>query len=67
MNGLYNVSNCNQYLPADDTLMFFNLLQLRACHKLTGKLRRQVILGSSSLDDPAQFITVLKVLKSLPF
>ena len=32
--------------------------QLRVCHKLTGKLKREVILGSSSLDDPAQFITV---------
>lgn len=36
--------------------------QLRTCHKLTGKLRREVILGSSSIDDPAQYITVLKCL-----
>lgn len=34
--------------------------QLRVCHKLTGKLKREVILGSSSLEDPAQFITVIK-------
>ncbi|KAK4262652.1 hypothetical protein QN277_028188 [Acacia crassicarpa] len=38
--------------------------ELRVCHKLTGKLRREVILGSSSLDDPAQFITKLKMLTS---
>ncbi|MCI14103.1 SNARE-interacting protein KEULE-like, partial [Trifolium medium] len=31
--------------------------ELRVCHKLTGKLKREVILGSSSIDDPAQFIT----------
>ncbi|KAI4327070.1 hypothetical protein L6164_019571 [Bauhinia variegata] len=36
--------------------------ELRVCHKLTGKLKREVILGSSSLDDPAQFITKLKML-----
>ncbi|XP_057449868.1 SNARE-interacting protein KEULE-like [Lotus japonicus] len=36
--------------------------ELRACHKLSGKLRREIILGSSSLDDPAQFITKLKTL-----
>ncbi|KAK7330691.1 hypothetical protein VNO77_24889 [Canavalia gladiata] len=36
--------------------------ELRVCHKLTGKLKREVILGSSSLDDPAQFITKLKLL-----
>ncbi|XP_010546254.1 PREDICTED: SNARE-interacting protein KEULE [Tarenaya hassleriana] len=36
--------------------------ELRICHKLTGKLRREVILGSSSLDDPPQFITKLKLL-----
>ncbi|XP_028762579.1 SNARE-interacting protein KEULE [Neltuma alba] len=38
--------------------------ELRVCHKLTGKLKREVILGSSSLDDPAQFITKLKMLTS---
>ncbi|MCI31020.1 SNARE-interacting protein KEULE-like, partial [Trifolium medium] len=31
--------------------------ELRVCHKLTNKLNREIILGSSSLDDPAQFIT----------
>ncbi|KAG9445398.1 hypothetical protein H6P81_016738 [Aristolochia fimbriata] len=36
--------------------------ELRACHKLTTKLRREIILGSSSLDDPPQFITKLKLL-----
>lgn len=36
--------------------------ELRACHKLTTKLKREVILGSSSLDDPPQFITKLKML-----
>ncbi|KAJ1416045.1 Sec1-like protein [Sesbania bispinosa] len=36
--------------------------ELRVCHKLTGKLNREIILGSSSLDDPAQFITKLKML-----
>ncbi|RDX64688.1 SNARE-interacting protein KEULE [Mucuna pruriens] len=36
--------------------------ELRTCHKLTGKLKREVILGSSSIDDPAQFITKLKML-----
>ena len=34
-------------------------VQLRICHKLTGKLNREVVLGSTSLDDPPQFITVL--------
>ncbi|XP_061357819.1 SNARE-interacting protein KEULE-like isoform X2 [Gastrolobium bilobum] len=38
--------------------------ELRVCHKLTGKLKREIILGSSSLDDPAQFITKLKMLTS---
>ncbi|XP_015963760.1 SNARE-interacting protein KEULE [Arachis duranensis] len=39
--------------------------ELRACHKLTSKLRREVILGSTSLDDPATFITKLKLLTAL--
>ncbi|KAG6434455.1 hypothetical protein SASPL_106092 [Salvia splendens] len=30
--------------------------ELRICHKLTTKLRREVILGSTSFDDPAQYI-----------
>ncbi|KAH1223436.1 SNARE-interacting protein KEULE [Glycine max] len=36
--------------------------ELRVCHKLTEKLKREIILGSSSLDDPAQFITKLKMI-----
>ncbi|EOX96216.1 Secretory 1A [Theobroma cacao] len=36
--------------------------ELRACHKLTAKLNREVVLGSSSLDDPPQYITTLKLL-----
>ncbi|KAJ8620084.1 hypothetical protein MRB53_028613 [Persea americana] len=36
--------------------------ELRAVYKLTTKLRREVVLGSSSLDDPQQFITKLKTL-----
>ncbi|KAK4741304.1 hypothetical protein SAY87_024892 [Trapa incisa] len=35
--------------------------ELRACHKMTAKLRREIILGSSSLDDPPQYITKLKL------
>ncbi|KAK3041039.1 hypothetical protein RJ639_026836 [Escallonia herrerae] len=36
--------------------------ELRVCHKLTTKLKREIVLGSSSLDDPPQFITKLKML-----
>ncbi|KAF5466969.1 hypothetical protein F2P56_016846 [Juglans regia] len=36
--------------------------ELRVCHKLTTKLRREVVLGSSSIDDPPQYITKLKLL-----
>ncbi|XVF10755.1 hypothetical protein REPUB_Repub07fG0210200 [Reevesia pubescens] len=36
--------------------------ELRVCHKLTGQLNREVVLGSTSLDDPPQFITKLKLL-----
>ncbi|KAK7857395.1 snare-interacting protein keule [Quercus suber] len=36
--------------------------ELRVCHKLTTKLKREVVLGSSSIDDPPQFITKLKML-----
>ncbi|KAL7167330.1 hypothetical protein ACSBR2_037907 [Camellia fascicularis] len=36
--------------------------ELRVCHKLTAKLKREIILGSSSLDDPPQFITKLKLM-----
>ncbi|KAG5565649.1 hypothetical protein RHGRI_001534 [Rhododendron griersonianum] len=32
--------------------------ELRVCHKLTTKLRREVVLGSSSIDDPPQYITI---------
>ncbi|XP_042002533.1 protein transport Sec1a-like isoform X2 [Salvia splendens] len=36
--------------------------ELRICHKLTAKLRREVILGATSFDDPAQYIEKLKLL-----
>ncbi|CAI9770317.1 unnamed protein product [Fraxinus pennsylvanica] len=36
--------------------------ELRACHKLTAKLRREVVLGSTSIDNPPQYITKLKLL-----
>ncbi|XP_076919019.1 SNARE-interacting protein KEULE-like [Bidens hawaiensis] len=36
--------------------------ELRVCHELTTKLRREIILGSSSLDDPAQFVEKVKSL-----
>ncbi|URE21394.1 SNARE-interacting protein KEULE [Musa troglodytarum] len=35
--------------------------ELRVVHKLTSKLKREIILGSSSIDDPSQFITVSSV------
>ncbi|XP_047972329.1 SNARE-interacting protein KEULE-like [Salvia hispanica] len=38
--------------------------ELRACHKLSTKLQREIVLGSSSLDDPPQFITKLKLLNA---
>ncbi|XP_047981241.1 SNARE-interacting protein KEULE-like isoform X1 [Salvia hispanica] len=38
--------------------------ELRACHKLSTKLHREIVLGSSSLDDPPQFITKLKLLNA---
>ncbi|ERN13317.1 hypothetical protein AMTR_s00041p00086140 [Amborella trichopoda] len=38
--------------------------ELRAAHKLTTKLTREVVLGSSSLDDPPQFMTKLKLLSA---
>ncbi|KAJ8749025.1 hypothetical protein K2173_013469 [Erythroxylum novogranatense] len=40
--------------------------ELRVCHKLTTKLRREVVLGCSSLDDPPQYITKLKLLSDTP-
>ncbi|CAI9104644.1 OLC1v1003358C1 [Oldenlandia corymbosa var. corymbosa] len=36
--------------------------ELRVCHKLTTKLRREVVLGSTSFDDPPVYITKLKML-----
>ncbi|XP_022897159.1 SNARE-interacting protein KEULE-like [Olea europaea var. sylvestris] len=36
--------------------------ELRVCHKLTAKLRREIVLGSTSIDDPPQYITKLKLL-----
>nr|XP_043622037.1 protein transport Sec1a-like [Erigeron canadensis] len=36
--------------------------ELRVCHKLTSKLRREVILGSTCIDDPPQYITKVKML-----
>ncbi|KAK1408321.1 hypothetical protein QVD17_39988 [Tagetes erecta] len=36
--------------------------ELRVCHELTAKLRREIILGSSSFDDPGQFVEKLKSL-----
>ncbi|EMS45373.1 putative protein transport Sec1a [Triticum urartu] len=38
--------------------------ELRAVHKLSLKLKREIILGSSSLDDPAKFITKLKMMSN---
>ncbi|KAL6851495.1 hypothetical protein ACP4OV_020428 [Aristida adscensionis] len=38
--------------------------ELRAAHKLSSKLKREIILGSSSLDDPPQFISKLKMLST---
>lgn len=35
--------------------------EIRACHKLTTKLKREIILGSTSIDDPPQYITKLKL------
>ncbi|KAL0393392.1 UNVERIFIED_CONTAM: SNARE-interacting protein KEULE [Sesamum latifolium] len=39
--------------------------ELRVCHKLSQKLKREIILGSSSLDDPPQFIKKMKELQKL--
>nr|CAB3446529.1 unnamed protein product [Digitaria exilis] len=38
--------------------------ELRAAHMLSSKLKREIILGSSSLDDPPQFITKLKLMSA---
>lgn len=37
--------------------------ELRVCHKLTKRLRREIVLGSSSIEDPPQYITKLKMLQ----
>ncbi|KAJ8767662.1 hypothetical protein K2173_018220 [Erythroxylum novogranatense] len=36
--------------------------ELRVCHQLSSKLQREIVLGSTSIDDPPQFITKLKLL-----
>ncbi|KAF0903315.1 hypothetical protein E2562_026591 [Oryza meyeriana var. granulata] len=38
--------------------------ELRTVHKLTMKLKREIVLGSSSIDDPPQFISKLKMLST---
>ncbi|AES87273.2 Sec1-family transporter [Medicago truncatula] len=32
--------------------------ELRVCHKLTTKLKREVILGTTSMDDPPMYLTI---------
>ncbi|MCO5559681.1 hypothetical protein L7F22_013282 [Adiantum nelumboides] len=39
--------------------------ELRAVHKLTAQFRREVVLGTTSLDEPHEFLTKLKVLSVL--
>lgn len=39
--------------------------ELRTVHKLTSQVRREVVLGTTSLDDPVEFLTKLKVLSVL--
>ncbi|KAL8128507.1 hypothetical protein V2J09_017662 [Rumex salicifolius] len=36
--------------------------EIRVCHKLTTKLKREVVMGTTSVDDPPQYITKLKLL-----
>ncbi|MED6146569.1 Protein transport Sec1a [Stylosanthes scabra] len=36
--------------------------ELRVCHKLTTKLKREIILGTTCMDDPPQYLTKLKLL-----
>ncbi|KAH9733071.1 protein transport Sec1a [Citrus sinensis] len=36
--------------------------ELRACYKLTTKLRREVVLGSTSFNDPPEYISKMKVI-----
>ncbi|PUZ62326.1 hypothetical protein GQ55_4G347700 [Panicum hallii var. hallii] len=38
--------------------------ELRTVHKLTMKMKREIVLGSSSIDDPPQFISKLKSIGS---
>ncbi|XP_014523018.1 protein transport Sec1a-like [Vigna radiata var. radiata] len=40
--------------------------ELRVCHKLTTKLKREVILGTTSMDDPPQYMTKLRSLGERP-
>ncbi|XP_073525496.1 uncharacterized protein [Phyllobates terribilis] len=35
--------------------------EIRVCHKLTTKLRREVVMGTTTVDDPPQYITKLKL------
>ncbi|KAL8111413.1 protein transport Sec1a-like [Apium graveolens] len=39
--------------------------ELRVCHKLTTKLRREIVLGSTSVDDPSHYIAKLKNLSGI--
>ncbi|KAK1377082.1 SNARE-interacting protein KEULE-like [Heracleum sosnowskyi] len=39
--------------------------ELRVCHKLTTKLRREIVLGSTSVDDPSNYIAKLKNLSGI--
>lgn len=39
--------------------------ELRVCHKLTTKLRREIVLGSTSVDDPTHYIAKLKNLSGI--
>ncbi|XP_021756264.1 protein transport Sec1a-like [Chenopodium quinoa] len=34
--------------------------EIRTCYKLTTKLRREIVLGATSIDDPPKYITKLK-------
>ncbi|PWA44801.1 sec1/munc18-like (SM) proteins superfamily [Artemisia annua] len=52
----------SEYLYVNTENLTLHSLQLRVCHKLTTKLKREVVLCSSSLDDPQQFITKLKLM-----
>lgn len=38
--------------------------QLRSCYKLTAKLRREVVLGSTSFDDPQEYVSVTNAYSS---